>query len=107
MNNREIGRNTELKIAKLLTDKGYYVSYCQANKYGQQSCDFIAMKDGIAYLFDAKHLSTLRKPKMEINQQLSFDRWIACGGTTPFFLIDYNDKLYKLEYKSSKFVLLF
>jgi Holliday junction resolvase len=102
MNNREIGRNTELRVAKLLKDAGYYVSYCHPNGGGQQSCDFIAMKDRESYLFDVKHLVNLRRPKAEINQIISFERWIECGGTTPFFLIECNGELYKLEWGKGK-----
>jgi hypothetical protein len=82
MNSIEIGRKTELNIARKFNKQGYYVSYCNPNRFGQQSCNF----------------STLRMPKVELNQELAFQRWINCGGTYPFFLIECKDKYYKLNF---------
>lgn len=64
----------------------------------------IASKDGIPYLIDCK---TSVKPifsinRMEQNQILAMEKWVACGNPNPLIAIKYDNKIYLLGYDELK-----
>lgn len=78
--------------------------FCTPNRSGAQPCDVIASKNGIPYLIDCK---TSVKPifsikRMEQNQILAMEKWVACGNPNPLIAIKYDSKVYLLKYEELK-----
>lgn len=65
------GDKTEAIIAKVFKEKGYW-AYITPRKVNGQPVDIIAMKDGVNWLVDAKHLEENKKSfpfsRVEANQ---------------------------------------
>ena len=103
-NVKKIGAEFENEFCSLLSSKGYWVHFCTPNRAGAQPCDVIASKNGIPYLIDCK---TSVKPifsikRMEQNQILAMEKWVACGNPNPLIAIKYDSKVYLLKYEELK-----
>lgn len=103
-NAKKIGAEFENEFCSLLSGKGYWVHFCTPNRAGAQPCDVIASKNGIPYLIDCK---TSVKPifninRMEQNQILAMEKWVACGNPNPLIAIKHDNKIYLLGYDELK-----
>lgn len=103
-NVKKIGAGFEQEFCALLSSKGYWVHFCTPNRAGAQPCDVIASKDGIPYLIDCK---TSVKPifsinRMEQNQILAMEKWVACGNPNPLIAIKHDNEIYLLGYDELK-----
>lgn len=100
MNNKKLGSEFEREFEKLLKDNGYWVHFCAPSSTGSQPCDFIAVKNGEAYLIDCKtcvnNYFTLRR--MEQNQIQAFNRWRICSNRNMYVAVKHNDKVYMISY---------
>ena len=101
MINKKLGNNFEKELSEILYDAGYWVHLLNQNKNGQPA-DIIAVKNGKAYLIDAKECTWEIFPlkRMEYNQELSMGLWIECGNTTPYFALKARNEIYMLSYKT-------
>lgn len=97
--NKKLGNKFEKELSEILCDAGYWVHLLNQNKNGQPA-DIIAVKNGKAYLIDAKECTreifTLKR--MEYNQELSMGLWIECGNTTPYFALKARNEVYMVAY---------
>lgn len=80
MNNKKVGNGFETELAQLLYQKGFWV-HNFANKAAGQPADIIAVKNGTAYLIDAKVCThgTFDTRRVEENQKNSMFLWEQCG----------------------------
>lgn len=71
----------------------------QVKKNGQPA-DIIAVKNGEAYLIDAKECTREIFPlkRMEYNQELSMGLWIECGNNEPYFALKARNEIYMVAY---------
>ena len=103
MTNKKLGNDFEKELSEILYDAGYWVHLLNQNKNGQPA-DIIAVKNGGAYLIDAKVCSYEAFPfkRIEDNQQLAMDIWIECGNATPYFALKARNEVYIVPYETIK-----
>ena len=98
--NKKIGNDFEQEFCELLKEKGYWAHFITPDKRGAQPFDIIAVMNGIAFAFDCKTCSTkwFTVSRMEENQKMAFERWLACGNEDPYVAIKYNNHIYCIPY---------
>ena len=99
MINKKLGNDFEQELCQILADAGYWTHNFASKKNGQPA-DIIAVKNGEAYLIDAKECTREIFPlkRMEYNQELSMGLWIECGNTEPFFALKARNEVYMVDY---------
>ena len=103
MINKKLGNDFEQELCEILADAGYW-THNFANKKNGQPADIIAVKNGGAYLIDAKVCSYEVFPfrRIEDNQQLAMDMWIECGNIEPYFALKARNEIYMVSYVTIK-----
>ena len=99
MINKKLGNDFEQELCEILADAGYWVHNFASKKTGQPA-DIIAVKNGKAYLIDAKECTREIFPlkRMEYNQELSMGLWIECGNIEPYFALKARNEIYMVDY---------
>ena len=103
MINKKLGNDFEQELCQILADAGYWV-HNFANRKNGQPADIIAVKNGKAYLIDAKECTREIFPlkRMEYNQELSMGLWIECGNIEPYFALKARNEIYMVSYVTIK-----
>ena len=103
MINKKLGNDFEQELCKIFADAGYWV-HNFANRKNGQPADIIAVKNGVAYLIDAKVCTFEVFPfrRIEENQQLAMDMWLDCGNLTPYFALKARNEVYMVAYETIK-----
>ena len=103
MINKKLGNDFEHELCEILADAGYWVHLLNQNKNGQPA-DIIAVKNGGAYLIDAKVCSYEVFPfrRIEDNQQLAMDMWLECNNIEPYFALKVRNDVYMVGYTTIK-----
>ena len=101
MINKKLGNDFEQELCEILSDAGYWV-HNFANRKNGQPADIIAVKNGIAYLIDAKVCSYEVFPfrRIEENQQLAMNMWMECGNISPLFALKCRNEIYMVDYNA-------
>ena len=101
--NKKLGNDFEQELCKILADAGYW-THNFANRKNGQPADIIAVKNGKAYLIDAKECTREIFPlkRMEYNQELSMGLWIECGNIDPYFALKARNEIYMVSYVTIK-----
>ena len=99
MINKKLGNDFEQELCQILADAGYW-THNFANRKNGQPADIIAVKNGKAYLIDAKECTREIFPlkRMEYNQELSMGLWIECGNIEPYFALKARNEVYMVDY---------
>ena len=103
MINKKLGNDFEKELSEILYDAGYWVHLLNQNKNGQPA-DIIAVKNGKAFLIDAKVCTYEVFPfrRIEDNQQLAMDMWTECGNTAQYFALKARNEIYMVSWNSIK-----
>lgn len=103
MINKKLGNDFEQELCEILADAGYWV-HNFANRKNGQPADIIAVKNGKAYLIDAKVCTHETFPfrRIEDNQQLAMDMWLECGNNLPYFALKAEDEIYMVSWQTIK-----
>lgn len=104
MNNKALGTKWEKDFCKWLASKGWWVHFITPAPDGGQPFDVIAVRNGKALAIDCK---TSAKPtfslnRLELNQIMSFNKWLKCGNLMPVVAVKYQDNLYLIKYDELK-----
>lgn len=104
MNNKRLGTAFEREAVKRLSSKGYWVHFITPDNSGKQPFDIIASKDDKPFVADCKTSATkyFNFSRLEENQVMAFDLWLARGNNGAFVLIKYADGIYKIPYRMLK-----
>lgn len=104
MNNKRLGMQFERDVCKMLADKGWWVHFINPDSSGAQPFDIIAVKNGQAMAIDCKTSAKKRFPisRLEENQILAFEKWMACGNLTPQVWVLYEGEIYAVLYTELK-----
>ena len=103
MNNKKLGNSFENELCEILSRNGFWVHCLTQNKAGQPA-DIIAVKNGKAYLIDAKVCSgdKFSFDRVEENQDLAMELWSECGNTFGYFAIKIEGQIYMVTHYSIK-----
>ncbi len=101
--NKKLGNDFEQELCEILADAGYWV-HNFANRKNGQPADIIAVKNGKAYLIDAKVCMYEVFPfrRIEENQHLSMDLWLECGNNSPCFALKADNEVYMVSWPTIK-----
>lgn len=104
MNNKRLGTAFEREAVKRLSEQGYWVHFITPDSSGKQPFDIIASKDDKPFVADCKTSATkyFNFSRLEENQIMAFDLWLARGNNGAFVLIKYADSIYKIPYRMLK-----
>jgi len=104
LNNKKLGSDFEKEFCQMLADRGYWVHFISPAPNGGQPFDVVAVKNCLAYAFDCKTSvkDIFRIERLEQNQIMAFERWMACGNTEPEIAVKHKGKVYLLPYKPLK-----
>lgn len=97
--NKQLGNTFEEELCQMLFDNGFWSHNLAMNKAGQPA-DVIAVKNGKAYLIDAKVCSDglFKLSRVEENQELAMTLWKDCGNGEGWFAFKINDRIYMLPH---------
>lgn len=100
MNNKKLGTEFEREICRMLQRDGWWVHFIEPKQSGAQPFDIIAVRHGRAVAIDCKTCADQRFSisRLEENQVLAFDRWIACGNDVPKVIVKHEDDIYVIPY---------
>ena len=100
MNNKRLGTAFEQEICKVLAHKGYWVHFIVPDIRGAQPFDIIAVRDGKAIAIDCKTCvaGSFNISRLEDNQIMAFEKWMACGNDEPIIMIKHDEKIYQIPY---------
>ena len=104
MNNKKLGMQWEQEFCKKLHNDGYWVHFITPDNRGAQPFDVIAVKDGIAAVYDCKTCvaDTFNISRLEDNQIMAFEKWLSCGNGEPHIAVLHDKKLYMISYLQLK-----
>lgn len=104
MNNKALGTKWEKDFCKWLASKGWWVHFITPAPDGGQPFDVIAVKNGKALAIDCKTSAkaTFSLNRLELNQIMSFNKWLKCGNLMPVVAVNYQGKLYFIKYDELK-----
>lgn len=97
MNNKKLGSGFEQALCETLSKHGFWCHLLNANKAGQPA-DIIAVKNGKAYLIDAKVCTngTFPLSRVEENQDLAMELWKECGNGEGWFALEVDGNVYMI-----------
>lgn len=100
VNVKKLGTEFEKEMVNILAKDGWWSHFICPNETGAQPFDIIACKNGHCIVGDCK---TSVKPifpisRLEDNQIMAFEKWLACGNSMPFVFVKYDNKIYVIEY---------
>lgn len=99
MTNKQLGNTFEKDLCEMLSREGFWVHNLAQNQSGQPA-DIITVKNGKAFIIDAKVCSDNRFPlsRIEENQKLSMDLWKKCNNGTGWFAFLIGDEVFMMAY---------
>lgn len=100
MNNKTIGSSFEQALCDTLSKYGFWCHLLNANRAGQPA-DIIAVKNGKAYLIDAKvcEKGTFPLSRMEENQRMAMELWRDLGNGEGWFALKLGEEVYMFSYR--------
>ena len=100
MNNKQIGTAFERELCEILAKKGYWVHFITPDARGAQPFDIIAVRDGKVMAIDCKTCvaKSFNISRLEDNQRMAFDKWMACGNDMPWVAVKHENKIYMVSY---------
>lgn len=104
MNNKRLGTAFERMVCELLAQDGYWVHFISPDARGAQPFDIIAAKNGRALAIDCKTCAaaSISIKRLEDNQIMAFERWLACGNDMPIVAVLHNEQVYWIRYDDLK-----
>lgn len=97
MSNKTIGNRFEQDLCEMLSEYGFWCHNMAMTKAGQPA-DVIAVRNGKAYLIDAKVCSNDEFPlsRIEENQTLAMELWKDRGNGEGWFALKTSNGVYML-----------
>ena len=104
MNNKKLGMLFERKVCDILAERGCWVHFLSPDSRGAQPFDLIAVRNGLAIAADCKTCKDhiFRMTRVEDNQVLAFEKWLACENLEPGFFVEHNGAVYYVGYLELK-----
>ena len=99
MNNKQAGNEFEREFCEMLSKDGFWAHFMGGNRNGQPA-DIIAVRNGFAYLIDAKDCKNDRfvLSRIEANQDTAMRYWELCGNNQGLFALNTSKGIYMLTY---------
>ena len=100
MNNKLRGNYFENEICSIFAQSGWWVHFLSPDRRGAQPFDILVAKDHTFFPIDCKtcksHIFSISR--LEDNQVMAFEKWIAVVGTMPYIYVEHDGKVYALPY---------
>ncbi len=95
MSNKTEGNEFERELCWMLSERGFWSHNLVPNASGQPA-DIMAIRNGHAYLIDAKNMASkrFRVSRIESNQSTAMSYWETCGNGEGWFAIRQHDEIY-------------
>lgn len=102
--NKSIGTEFENEMVDYLKNNRWWVHFIAPAANGSQPFDIIAVRGGKALAADCKTSSKRIFPitRLEDNQVMAFEKWLACGNEMPLIFLKYNNHVYSITYSALK-----
>ena len=102
MNNKKIGNDFEKDFAEFLAKNGYWVAPFPGKAHtNAQPADLICCKNDRPYLIDCKTLENkngiFNLSRIEENQRLAYQRYVACGNKNYSLAILWKNDIYIVQ----------
>lgn len=104
MHNSKLGKLFEERFTQYLYDKGYWVTFLERNRRGQQPFDFIGAKNGNVVAGDCKTCQEnyISIKRLEFNQIASFEKYLKRGNSNCIVAAEHDNNIYKVDYVKLK-----
>ena len=104
MNNKKLGTMFEREMCGLLAKDGWWVHFISPKENGSQPFDVIAVRNSVAIAIDCKTCASkiFSFDRLEDNQIMAFEKWLACGNPMPIIAVKYKDRVITLTYQEVK-----
>lgn len=106
MNNKKLGTAFEKEVLDYIAGTGAWVHFITPDERGAQPFDIIAVRNNCGIAIECKTLSEKRRwfsiDRLEQNQIMAFEKWMACGNETPLIFIKYGDDIKVITYSELK-----
>ena len=106
MNNKKHGTAFERLVVRRIAETGAWVHFLSPDERGAQPFDIIAVKDGIASAIECKTQDSKNRyfsiSRLEDNQIMAFEKWLACGNAEPLICIEYKSGIKVVSYTQLK-----
>lgn len=104
MNNKKIGTAFEKRVCQMLASDGWWVHFIEPKQNGAQPFDIIAVKAGGAIAIDCKTCASkyFGFDRLEDNQVMAFEKWLACGNAMPLVYIEHDGRVFVIRYQYIK-----
>ena len=98
--NKKIGNDFEREFCEILSKNEYWAHNFAQNQSGQPA-DIIAVKKNVPYLIDCKvcEKGIFQLSRIEENQTLSMQYWLATKNTEVWFALKVNDEILMIPYR--------
>lgn len=100
MTNKQLGTEFEREVVRLLSRIGYWAHFIVPDARGSQPFDIVASKDDKPIVGDCKTCQSryFSVSRLEDNQVMAFDLWLARGNKRAYVWIKHEDKIYQVPY---------
>ena len=100
MHNSRLGKLFEDRFTQYLYDRGYWVTFLERNRRGQQPFDFVAAKDGSIIVGDCKTCKEkyISIKRLEFDQIASFEKYLKRGNLNCIVAVEHDNNIYKVDY---------
>ena len=107
MNNKKHGTAFERRVVQKLAETGdVWVHFLSPDEKGMQPFDIITVKNGVACAIECKTLDVKSRyfpiSRLEDNQILAFEKWLACGNLDPIICVEYGNDMKAFKYSELK-----
>lgn len=106
MNNKKHGTAFERFVVRELAKTGAWVHFLSPDERGAQPFDIISVRNGIATAVECKTQNDKTRyfpiSRLEDNQVMAFDKWIACGNGEPIIMVEYKGRIIPIKYSVLK-----
>ena len=104
MNNKKLGTQFERETVAWLSEHGFWAHFITPDERGAQPFDIIASINNYPAAIDCK---TSVRPifpivRLEDNQKLAFDKWLACGNKEALLFVKHKGTVYSVDYRLLK-----
>ena len=106
MNNKKLGTAFEREVVDYIAGTGAWVHFITPDERGAQPFDIIAVRNNVGIAIECKTLAGNKRyfsiDRLEPNQIMAFEKWLACGNETPLIFVKWGEAIKVIPYSELK-----